>query len=97
MIPQITPADVSASTPMTINEVEALARQLIPVPIGALILTQSLQTCFEDRANIVRWTISHFPPNNCQLCTQAEGQTPLEALSILINKLIPCPFSTPSA
>jgi len=92
-----TPAAPFAPTPMTIEQVEALARQLIPVPIGALIIGQTLQTCHADRANIVRWSISHFKPNNCNQCTQSEGETPLEALSQLIRKLTPCDSSTPSA
>jgi hypothetical protein len=89
-----------APTLMTIEQVEALARQLIPVPIGALIIGQTLQTCHADRANIVRWSISHFKPDQCNSCTQAEGQTPLEALSQLVKKLTDpasCVILTPSA
>jgi len=86
---------------MTIEQVEALARQLIPVPIGALIITQQLQISFDlGRANIVRWSISHFKPNNCNQCTGSDGSTPLEALSQLIQKLTDpasCVITTPSA
>lgn len=82
---------------MTIDQVETLARQLCPVPVGALIITQSLQTSFEHRAYIVRWAISHFPPNSCTLCTMAEATTPLEAITNLIKQLTPCDTSTASA
>jgi hypothetical protein len=87
--------------PMTIEEVEALARQLIPVPIGALIITQQLQTSFDiNRVNITRWSISHFAPNNCNDCTGSHGSTPLAALLQLIQKLTDpasCVISIPSA
>lgn len=85
---------------MTIEQVEAISRQLIPVPIGALIITQQLQTSHDlGRANIVRWSISHFAPNNCNQCTGSDGSTPLAALSQLIKKLTDpasCVISTPS-
>jgi hypothetical protein len=86
---------------LTIEQVETLARLLIPVPIGALIITQQLQTSFDlNRANIVRWSISHFAPNNCNQCTGSDGSTPLEALSVLVKKLTDpasCVILTPSA
>ncbi len=93
-----TPAAPLEPAPMTINEVEALARQLITVPIGALIMTQQIQTSFDaDRPNIVRWSISHFPPNNVTNCTLGEGPNPHAAISHLIQQLTPCDSSTPSA
>ena len=86
---------------LTIEQVEELARQLIPVPIGALIITQQIQTSLDlGRANIVRWSISHFAPHNCNQCTGSNGSTPLEALSVLVKKLTDpasCVISTPSA
>jgi len=86
----------SAQIPMTIERVEALARELITVPIGSLAIHQTLQTGQYYATPVTRWAIGHFPPNDRSACTQAEGATPLEALLNLIEKL-KCAASTPSA
>jgi hypothetical protein len=82
---------------MTIEQVEDLARQLIPVPTGGLIVTQTIQTGEHTRPPVIRWSISHFKPHNCNQCTMGHGTTPLEALSRLVQLLTPCDSSTPSA
>ena len=92
-----TPATPLEPAPMTINEVEALARKLITVPIGSLIINQSVQTCEFDRPNIYHWSISLFAPRVSNVHKRGFGHTPLEALSNLIEQLTPCDTSTASA
>jgi hypothetical protein len=93
------PAATSAPILTTINPilaVEQAARLALPVPVGAIIVTQAVTTGIHDTPPSFRWTISHFRPDVYTNCTQGEGPTPDAALSHLINQLTPCVPSTPS-
>ena len=94
------PAVPSAPTHTMINPllaIEQAARLAIPVPTGALNVTQSVQTGIPNLPPTFRWSISHFPPNIYTQCTLGEGPTPDAALSDLIKQLTPCAPPTPSA
>jgi hypothetical protein len=84
-----TPDVPSALTTMTLEQIDALARQLIPVPTATLVITVTFQTMACWRAPMLRWNIGHFTPDISYQCTMGEGSTPNEAISNLIQKLAP--------
>jgi hypothetical protein len=94
------PAATSAPILTTINPilaVEQAARLAMPVPVGAMIVTQRITTGIPSHIPAIEWSITHFPPEVYSECTIGQGSTPAAALSHLIEQLTPCVPSTPSA